>query len=114
MEVPIGSVAAYKNANTWKEFNIVGIEVGIEEPESTASVRVYPNPTSGQLKITTSDYQISDMRLFDITGRQISVVGQSEIGQSEIVIDIAHLLSGIYLLHIQTETGTVTRKIIKN
>jgi len=84
------------------------------ETVNADGIKVYPNPTSGQLKITTSDYQISDMRLFDITGRQMSVVGQSEIGQSEIAIDLSHLESGIYFLRIQTENGAVTKKIIKN
>jgi len=47
-------------------------------------------------------------------GRQISVVGQSDIGQSDIAMSIAHLPNGIYFIRIQTENGTVTQKIIKN
>ena len=31
----------------------------------------------------------------------------------ETAINISHLPTGIYLLRIQTETGTVTRKVVK-
>jgi len=69
------------------------------------------NPYS--FTVTDSDYQISDIRLFDVMGRQISIVGQSEIGKSEIVINIAHLPVGIYFIRIQTENGVITRKVVK-
>ena len=88
--------------------------VGIVETGRATSLQVYPNPTSGELIIETSDYQICDMRLFDIMGRQISIVGQSQIGQSQIVINVAHLPPGIYFLRIQTENGVVVRKVVKN
>ena len=39
LEVPINSVEAYKKANVWKEFNIVGIEVGIVETDDYPSLQ---------------------------------------------------------------------------
>ena len=82
------------------------------------SVKIYPNPTTGEVKISMSDYPICDVRLFDIIGHQISIVGKSEIGKSEIgkseiAINMAHLPAGIYFLRIQTEAGVVTRKVVK-
>ena len=76
-------------------------------------IRVYPNPTTGQLTIEMmSDNRISDIRLFDVMGRSISIgkseigqshIGQSEIGKSETTIDISHLASGIYYLKIDNQ-----------
>jgi hypothetical protein len=92
--------------------------LGIFENE-TANVRVYPNPTSGELHITISDYSISDYSISDIV--IFNMMGQiqkidyrkSEIGQSEIDINIAHLPNGVYLLRITTEQGIVAKKVIK-
>jgi len=85
----------------------------VTEQDNYPNLRVYPNPTQGELYVSTSDYQISDIRLFDVMGRQISIVGQSEIGQSETTINIAHLPTGVYFLKIQTENGVVVRKVVK-
>jgi hypothetical protein len=121
LEVPINSVSAYKNAFVWRKFNIVGIEVGIE-PIETDVVKIYPNPTSGELFIEMSDMRCKtcDIEIFDVMGRNVGAnpcvrpngIGQSEIGKSE--INISHLPSGIYFVRIQTENGTITRKVVKN
>jgi parallel beta-helix repeat protein len=76
----------------------------LEENTGTDDIQIYPNPTTGQLTITTFDYPISDIRVFDIVGRQIYAVGQSEIGKSEIVIDISHLANGLYFLKVNGKT----------
>jgi len=86
-------------------------ETGISDIEAE-KISVYPNPTNGQLTIGISDMRFSDMRLFDMMGRQIPI-GQSEIGQSEIGIDISHLSSGAYFLKIQTASGELVQKVIK-
>ena len=84
--------------------------VGIIETDNYPSLRVYPNPTDGQLHIEMSDYQISDIRIFDVMGRQIFIVGQSEIGQSQIVINVAHLPPGMYFLKIGEHTAKFVRE----
>jgi len=88
--------------------------VSIVETQGIASLQVYPNPTSGELYVEISDfpisdYQISDIRIFDLMGRQVSIVGQSQIGQSQIVINVAPLPSGMYFLKI----GEKTVKFVK-
>ena len=92
--------------------------VGIVETHDCASLQVYPNPTTGELTIDISDmrYETSNMRyeIFDIYGKKlISDFRFSDIGKSEIKINIAHLPSGIYFLKISTEVGDVVKKILK-
>ena len=117
LEVAINSVSAYKNANTWKEFNIVGIEVGIETIEPDV-VKIYPNPTDGQLKIENEKLNIENVEIYDVMGRK-APLNPPEGGRLPSFggvgggFDISHLPSGIYFIRIQTETGTVTRKIVK-
>ena len=128
LEVPINSVSAYKNANTWKEFNIVGIEVGIETIENNV-VEIYPNPTGGQFKFSGFGFNVTGIEIFDVMGKIVQSLmfnaqgSDSELNSGlnlkpetlnfETVINISHLENGIYFLRIQTETGTITRKIVK-
>ena len=131
LEVPIASVSAYQNAEVWKEFNIVGIEVGIVETDNYPSLQVYPNPTTGQLRITNCELQIMGIEIFDVMGKKVQS-SKFKVSSSnsepetlnfksktlnlkpETEINISPLPSGIYFVRIQTEAGMVTRKVVKN
>jgi hypothetical protein len=83
--------------------------VGIEELRvENGALRVYPNPTREELRIETSDMRLSDITIYDMMGR-MQKIGQSEIGQSEIVLDVSHLPTGIYFLRV----GEKTVKFVK-
>jgi autotransporter-associated beta strand protein len=87
-------------------------------------LRVYPNPTTGELRIEMGDmrYETGDMRyeIYDVCGRRMEIprFARNDVEwqpQADgVVINIAHLPAGIYFLKIQTEQGVVVRKIIKN
>jgi len=83
--------------------------VGITEPEQKLNeIKVFPNPTTGQLRITNYELREGYIEIFDIYGR---IVGANRIRLvcSETVIDISHLQAGIYFLRI----GGKTVKIVK-
>ena len=126
LEVPMGSVAAYKEAEVWKLFNIVGINVGIVETDNYPSLRVYPNPTTGVLNliqesINNEQLTINNVEIFDIYGRKLSshhlITSSSNhliISSSNHQINIAHFPAGIYFLKITTENGVFVEKVVKN
>jgi hypothetical protein len=92
----------------WKEFNIVGIDVGIEHIE-TNMIKVYPNPTNGKLYVTgMTDVTNSDIEVFDMYGRK-----QKAESRKKNEIDIPHLPVGIYFVKITTEKGKVVKKVVK-
>ncbi len=70
-----------------------------------SSLKVYPNPTSGQVNI--DGLEISEIKLFDINGKLINVY------QSTSSIDISSLPKWIYNLELMANTNLVTAKIIK-
>ncbi|MCL2042179.1 MAG: cadherin-like beta sandwich domain-containing protein [Bacteroidales bacterium] len=95
-------------------------------PSEGGNVQIYPNPTNGLITICDMRYAIcdnptSDIEIFDIMGRAVHVETrhatslQSEIGnrKSEITFDLSNVPAGIYFIRIQTETGIVTRKVVK-
>ena len=92
--------------NTVKNVKLLKWANGIKNYEN--EMVVYPNPTSGELHISTSDmrYPISDIMIYDMLGR-IQKIEKSEIEKSE--INISHLPVGIYFLQI----GSQIEKIVK-
>ena len=70
---------------------------------------VYPNPTTGELKIENGELKIESIEIFDIYGKNIFNF-QLSIFNS---INISHLPAGVYFVKITTETGTITQKIVK-
>ena len=131
LKVPTNAVQAYQNTEVWKEFNIEGIEVGIAEPNNHPSLRIYPNPTMGELWVdcrdaincvsTMTPTTITNIEIFDVMGRSVSVETrhatslQSQIAHrpSQIEINISHLPAGVYFLRITTDEGVVVRKVVK-
>ena len=86
--------------------------VGIVETHNCASLRVYPNPTTGELTINNEQLTINDVEVFDIYGRKQSSHHQI-LSSSHHLINIAHLPSGIYFVKISTEAGEVVKKVVK-
>jgi len=99
LEVPINSVSAYKNADVWKEFNIVGVEVGIDElPMTSYELRVYPNPTTGKVYIETE----SKIKVYNQQGQLL----QETFGNQ---VDLSTYPQGVYLLQVNGRL----RKVVK-
>ena len=86
--------------------------VNLSEREENNIKLIYPNPTSGKLKIESGKLKIEDVAVFDLMGRKQKAEGRKQ--NTEMLIDISHFPAGVYLLKIQTETGITTHKIIKN
>jgi hypothetical protein len=95
-------------------YNVVKVAVeftGIEKND-LSDIRVYPNPTTGQLRITNHESRIMNVEVFDLMGRQF--VSNLKSQTSNLLMDLSNLPTGIYFIRIQTENNVITRKIIKN
>jgi minor extracellular serine protease Vpr len=80
------------------------------------SVSIYPNPVSQLLfiDIKNLDNEIIRCSITTLQGQlvQKQIVGWGNTAQ-QFVFDVRNLAQGIYLLQIETTTGTITRKIVK-
>jgi len=96
----------------WGTMNFTYSEgTGITNTANPA-ISVYPNPTTGKLKIESGENKGINplvIEVYDITGRKI-VNCQLSIVNS---IDISHLPTGIYYVKVKTSTGEFVQKIIK-
>jgi hypothetical protein len=73
--------------------------VSVDEVRNDVSVKVFPNPTSNQLRIQ-SDLKISSFKVLSVTG-QVLKAGML----SDQVISVNALNAGVYFLEITTQEG---------
>ncbi|NND88598.1 MAG: T9SS type A sorting domain-containing protein, partial [Flavobacteriaceae bacterium] len=77
-----------------------------------SEVRIFPNPTNGILNITSTQDKIESVTVYDMMGRVViaTTFANSSTGQ----LDISNLKNAIYFAEIKTNSGTISKKIIKN
>jgi len=79
--------------------------------ETTLSnIKIYPNPTRGELRIVNYDLEIENVEIYDVYGRKL--FHTSSIS-SETMLNVSYLQAGVYFLKISTEVGKVIRKVLK-
>jgi len=83
--------------------------VNIVETQGIASLKIFPNPTKGELRVTSYELQVTGIEIFDVMGKKL-LTSPLSLTSPETTLNIAHLPSGIYFLKI----GNKTAKIIKN
>ena len=75
------------------------------------AIIVYPNPTDNQINISSPSTYLKTIEVFDVRGRRLSEEIDEE--QNFVTLDVNKLETGIYFVKIDTEAGSVTKKIIK-
>ena len=76
-------------------------------------ITVFPNPVSNELHLINIDLK-SKIKIIDVSGRKYDVKAIQNLEQHSIKIDLLHLKSGVYIVQILSEKGTIKSfKIIK-
>ncbi|MDR1757818.1 MAG: T9SS type A sorting domain-containing protein [Bacteroidales bacterium] len=96
-------------------FDLAGVavlngNVGIANIQKNNQLKLYPNPTKNQLSIENGEWKIENVQILDLTGRIITNSQLSTVNS----IDVSHLTTGMYLLRVQTNEGTITKKFVKD
>lgn len=80
---------------------------------SASDIQIYPNPAQNQIQILSNFEGDITIQIFDMTGRK--VMEKSIQGSSKILLPIASLSPGLYLLGITSagENMTVTKLIVE-
>ena len=85
---------------------------GFQGEGNPNAVRVYPNPTNGNIKVCVTEQNIQSVTVFGLDGRVEKSFRFG--GESNVSVDLSEFNSGVYFLEIQTNIKTSTMKIIKN
>ena len=85
---------------------------GIPQEELRSLVDIFPNPVSEKLFISLGpSLSPVSISLATITG---SVIYNQDVSDDQISVDFSPYPTGIYFLHIETNQGQITKKIIHN
>ncbi|MBL7938650.1 MAG: PKD domain-containing protein [Flavobacteriales bacterium] len=82
---------------------------GPEVTETHEAFELFPNPASDQV-LVRSGKVISGLRLFDITGRKVSIPSDG-VGSKTVRLDVSGMMPGRYLLECITPEGPAVRTL---
>ena len=75
------------------------------------TIRLVPNPTSGNITIVSPQTVINSVEVFDIRGRKLMMVDYNTTAYS---LDLSNLQSATYFVKINTQEGSLTKRVVKN
>jgi hypothetical protein len=81
---------------------------GISSNQKREEILLYPNPTSGPVLISGAGERIVDMSVYNANGQLILKPSTSANS-----FDLSDQPSGVYLVRIITESGVITKSVVK-
>jgi hypothetical protein len=106
------AVEVTENGCTATSSCVAILSTGLAVLNSTTEITLYPNPTNGQVQLNVSTELIG--KSISITNTFGQIVDQWVLNNTVNVIDLSTVADGIYFIAIQTENGSITKKVVKN
>ena len=86
-------------------------EEAVESPEKGMEVRVYPNPSNGDVTLVGLPEGVSYVAVRDMVGREV-MRKVTMSGTQVLTFSVADLPAGTYFVTLTTKEGTSTRKLV--
>lgn len=78
--------------------------------QNTAEVVIYPNPTNNQITIQADKQELSDIKIYNILGQDVTnLTKQLSKLENNVVLDLSNLANGLYIV----KTVNTTNKVFK-
>jgi PKD repeat protein len=100
--------------NTALSLKILGCVVNVPEiAEIEASLDIYPNPAQDRIFIDFNDQRVNQIKvnMYDIVGKKVNTSLQ-DVYDSKYELDISEHENGFYLVNIEVNGYTITKKIL--
>ena len=78
------------------------------DEQSLLNVKLYPNPTSGQLSVEVE--KMTSVSVYDLVGQ---CVLQTPAEKSQVTLDMSQLQNGIYFVKVNTANGSIVQRVVK-
>lgn len=75
------------------------------------NISIVPNPTTGYITIISPQTAVSSVEVFDIRGRKLMNV---DYNKTQYSLDLSSLQSATYFVKINTEEGSLIKRVVKN
>jgi len=80
---------------------------------SSSDFSIYPNPTSSVINISnSSNIEINSVIVADLNGRTIKTIKVNNVANTQ--INLSDVSTGIYLMTINSDKGSITKKIVRD
>jgi PKD repeat protein len=99
------------NANCMDFMEIVEVNVTSINKVESSSINLYPNPVYDKFYISSTNNELKQIKLFDISGKVITIL--ENLQTNPVSIDVSGLASGIYQVQITSGNLIEYKKIIK-
>lgn len=83
---------------------------GIDESADYESLIVYPNPAKNNIIVKSEDIQNARISILDYSGKVIKEA--TLFNKNQIAIDVSDISSGVYLIRVNSEKTSVTKKLL--
>jgi endonuclease I len=90
-------------ANVWQS------ALSVNDFEQEYAINLYPNPIEGNILNITTNKSLK-VEIYNVLGKKIIT---TEVDAIKNKIDVGFLYSGVYLIKLSSDSGSVTKKIIK-
>ncbi|PKP08483.1 MAG: hypothetical protein CVU09_15705 [Bacteroidetes bacterium HGW-Bacteroidetes-4] len=91
--------------------NTANITTSINDAKADAQIRMFPNPVQNELTIESSA-RVNKVAIYDLTGKLVAEKSYQNL--TNVKVDVADLISGVYMVQVSHENGTVSsRKLVK-
>ena len=84
--------------------------ISIKELNLQKQISIFPNPSKDKVSIVSEGEKVVSVSIVDVQGK---IIQKIRINSLKKEIDISSLDKGIYLLRMETEKGTVVKKMVK-
>jgi hypothetical protein len=75
------------------------------------SISLYPNPADALLNVVSPNAQITGISIHDVLGRKVEDITVNN--ERSYQVDINSLDTALYFVTVTTESGSVTKRIVK-
>lgn len=88
---------------------IVAIANNTQAVDLSKNIAIYPNPASNLITIETTDLEIENIEIFDLTGRKVLEKNQLNNRNQ---LNVSQLTDGLYIINIKTNKGNWNEKLM--
>ncbi len=89
-------------------YKVEGSVLATESIEARDAISLLPNPASGKVTLKIEQGEISNVTIYAINGEK--VFSEETNSSQEMIVPVSNLKTGVYLVKIETKSGTITTK----
>lgn len=85
--------------------------LSVEEVSGLKNFKLYPNPFTDELNLSSENQAIKEISIIDMTGKLVKKI--TNLNANNYQLDASYLVTGNYIIQIKTEEGVEVYKVIK-